>query len=422
DPPKNFCVADNKYLQKVVKELGPDLHESLVHMVSYCSARLSAKKEHVILDFRPVLNTVLARQSEFISGLLDCCDGERLGKRAPGALVRKVQFGGWAHLYSSRPVRSGVAAMAAWTVLDPTKEARAVLDEMAKSLLDDPSMPAPAQLQSPPAEVLRTLMAGNAAGQAIGKGNSSEVHACQSDPRFVIRTVRQQDEVEWQRELSRLKRVPALSVITTIFATSGRRSLMPRLWPGEASEGTQGTGSWEKSAISARRFSLAGLLQPGWLPRTVESPSSPPASSDPTESWTTDKSLDGGLAHSSTQSVLPVPATVNEVRLPGIWGDRQEASTTGIPDSGAIPSQASLPGVQATFSSPVQSAIRHAAANLSAAISFAQDMEQSMPLQTQSTLAESLRVTSDILREVSEELIAVAKRHRARRLRLMTKP
>ena len=107
--------------------------------------------------------------------------------------------------------------MAAWTVLDPAKEARAVLDEMAKSLLDDPSMPAPAQLQSPPAEVLRTLMAGNAAGQAIGKGNSSEVHACQSDPRFVIRTVRQQDEVEWQRELSRLKRVPALSVITTIF-------------------------------------------------------------------------------------------------------------------------------------------------------------------------------------------------------------
>ena len=100
-----------------------------------------------------------------------------------------------------------------------------------KSLLDDPSMPAPAQLQSPPAEALRTLMAGNAAGQIIGKVNSSEVHACQSHPRFVIRTARQQDEVEWQRELSRLKRVPALSVITTIFATSGRSSLMPRLWP-----------------------------------------------------------------------------------------------------------------------------------------------------------------------------------------------
>ena len=31
--------------------------------------------------------------------------------------------------------------MAAWTVLDPVKEARAVLDEMAKQMADDPSMP-----------------------------------------------------------------------------------------------------------------------------------------------------------------------------------------------------------------------------------------------------------------------------------------
>ncbi|OLP88065.1 LINE-1 retrotransposable element ORF2 protein [Symbiodinium microadriaticum] len=91
DPPKNFSTADIRHLQKVVKELGPDPHESLVHMVSYCSARLSAKKEHVILDFRPVLNTALARQSELISSLLDGCEGERLGKRAPGALVRKAR-------------------------------------------------------------------------------------------------------------------------------------------------------------------------------------------------------------------------------------------------------------------------------------------------------------------------------------------
>ena len=121
--------------------------------------------------------------------------------------------------------------MTALTVMDPVKEARAVLDVMAQSLLDHPSMPTPAPLQTPPADVIRALMSGNIAGQAIGTGNSAEVHACQSNPRFVIRTVRQQDEVEWQRELSRLRRVPALSVITTVFATSGRRSLMPRLWP-----------------------------------------------------------------------------------------------------------------------------------------------------------------------------------------------
>ena len=115
--------------------------------------------------------------------------------------------------------------------MDPAKEARNVLDVMAQSLLDDPSMPTPAPLQTPPADVIRALMSGNLAGQAIGKGNSAEVHACQSNPRFVIRTVREQDEVDWQRELSRLRRVPALSVITTVFATSGRSSLMPRLWP-----------------------------------------------------------------------------------------------------------------------------------------------------------------------------------------------
>lgn len=90
-PPKNFSASDIRQLQKEVKDLGPDLHEGLVHMVSYCSARLSAKKDHVILDFRPVLHTPLARHSELISSLLDGCEGERLGKRAPGALVRKAR-------------------------------------------------------------------------------------------------------------------------------------------------------------------------------------------------------------------------------------------------------------------------------------------------------------------------------------------
>ncbi|CAE7629166.1 unnamed protein product, partial [Symbiodinium microadriaticum] len=90
-PPKGFCAADAKYFKTWVQELGPDPHESLVHMVSNCSARLSAKKDRVILNFRPVLNTTLARHSEFISNLLDDCEGERLGKRAPRALVRKAR-------------------------------------------------------------------------------------------------------------------------------------------------------------------------------------------------------------------------------------------------------------------------------------------------------------------------------------------
>ena len=105
------------------------------------------------------------------------------------------------------------------------------MDTMTQQLADNSAAPAPTALSSPPAEVLRTLLAGTTAGRAVGRGHSSEVHACQADPYYVIRTVRQQDEIEWQRELSRLRRVPALSVISTVYATNGPRALMPRLWP-----------------------------------------------------------------------------------------------------------------------------------------------------------------------------------------------
>ena len=519
--------------------------------------------------------------------------------------------------------------------MDPAKEARAVLDAMEKSLLDDPSMPTPAPLQTPPADALRALMSGNIAGQTIGKGSSSEVHACQSDPRFVIRTVRQQDEVEWQRELSRLRRVPALSVITTIFATSGRSSLMPRLWPiprgalrtteiirlkydisaalemlhrahivhadvhadnlmlraeppcfvlidysgctgdsvyplhlgygasgyggvthrpptlesppapvrtahgdyyrlantilkqlhigpepskrkhsdkdsslpshldkelrtwlardqwprppsptspfppgswkdsaispsiilhaslwrangevkqdtatftspdskfgnsngtlvpeGATQDGTQGTGSWEKSAISARFFLKCQLRTCGRFARTIyqeifpwqaysnqdgylvpsNPPPPPPAPSAPTESLTADHSGDGGLAHLTMHSAPPATVADTASSLPGIWGSGQAGSATEIPDVTALSNQDPVQTeTRADRSSPVHNAIRTAASNLSAAISLAQDMEQQHPQMTHNSLARSLRVTSDILREVSEELLGAAR-------------
>ncbi|CAE7556515.1 unnamed protein product, partial [Symbiodinium necroappetens] len=378
-----------------------------------------------------------------------------------------------AHLFS-RPVRSSLVAMAAWTVLDPVKEARAVLDEMAKHMADDPRAP----LHSPPADVLRTLMAGNTAGQVLGKGNSSEVHACQSDSRYVIRTVRQQDEVEWQRELSRLRRVPALSVITTIFATSGRRSLMPRLWsvPRGAlrtmeiirlkydisaalekqmdKESTLPTHLDKDSAISptitlprfgrpmARNAGHGTLGEignfgeilpemsaenlrtlcpdrlPGDLPLAGRlTPTKMAILSRPTlpllplpESRTTDMQFVGGLAHHTSRTAPPTPVSVSADRLPGIWGAGQEEQPSEIPDKSAAEAQAPPPsGAHTDFSAPVQNAIRSAAANLSAAISFAKDMEQSMPQHTHRSLALSLRATSDILREVSTELLNAAR-------------
>lgn len=77
---------------------------------------------------------------------------------------------------------------------------------------------------------------------------------------------------------------------------------------------------------------------------------------------------------------------------------------------GALSNQAPLqPEMRANRTTPVNNAIRTAASNLSAAISLAQDIEQTNPLMTPGLLAQSLRVTSDILREVSEELLEVAR-------------
>ena len=84
---------------------------------------------------------------------------------------------------------------------------------------------------SPPAKVLRSLFNGSTSSGAIGRGNCSQVHTCQADPNYVIKTVRQQDETEWKRELVRLRRLPALSVLSTVYVTCGPRAIMPRLWP-----------------------------------------------------------------------------------------------------------------------------------------------------------------------------------------------
>ena len=110
------------------------------------------------------------------------------------------------------------------------------------------------------------------------------------------------------------------------------------------------------------------------------------------------------------QSAPSAPVAETDSSLPGIWGAGQAGSATEIPDVGALSNQDPVqPEMRANRSSPVYSAIRTAASNLSAAISLAQDMEQTNPLTTHNSLAQSLRVTSDILREVSEELLEVAR-------------
>ena len=381
--------------------------------------------------------------------------------------------------------------MAAWTVLDPAKVSWTT---WLRTCLTTPAC--------------RPRLNSN-----LHRGNSSEVHACQSDPRYVVRTVRQQDEVEWQRELSRLKRVPALSVITTIFATSGRRSLMPRLWPVPR-------GALRTMEVIRLKYDISAALEmlhrahivhadvhadnvmlradlgygvSGYggvthPPPTLESPPELMRTAhgdyyrlartilkqlyigpEPSKRKHSDKDsslpshLDKELRAWLERDQWPRPLGPTTPFPPGSWQDsaispsiilhaslwkangevKYDTATfaspaskfgnsngtlvpegvasegmqgTGSWEKSAISARFFLKcqlrtplGAQAIFSTPVQSAIRNAAASLSAAVSFAQDMEQSMPPQTHSTLAQSLRATSDILREVSEELIFAAR-------------
>ena len=98
---------------------------------------------------------------------------------------------------------------------------------------------------------------------------------------------------------------------------------------------------------------------------------------------------------------LPLPL---QLAFWGMWGDGQEETCPESSEqrTAAIPGPAA-PAAPAATSAPVHNAIRTAAANLNAAILFALDMEQPVPQNTHGSLAQSLRTTSDILREVADD-------------------
>ena len=181
----------------------------------------------------------------------------------------------------------------------------------------------------------------------------------------------------------------------------------------------QGTGSWEKSAISARFFARtiyqeifpwqAYSNQDGYLV-PPNPPPPPPAPTAPAESLTTEPHGNGGLAHLTMQSATAPPHADTSGSLQGIWGAGPAGSVSELFEAGAriIPDSVQL-GPRAPRSSPVHGAIRTAASSLSAAISLAQDLGQTSPTTTHHSLAQSLKITSEILREASEELMEVAR-------------
>ena len=89
---------------------------------------------------------------------------------------------------------------------------------------------------------------------------------------------------------------------------------------------------------------------------------------------TAEQNGDGGLAHLTMQSAMAVPTAVAADGLQGIWGAGQAASVSNLPAAGARLPLGSVQAGQGDLRlTPVQGAIRTAAASLSAAISLAQD-------------------------------------------------
>ena len=89
--PPGVDVDTFRAFGNMVQDLGDEPHVQLVHKVAYCSARQNALKTHLILDFRPVLQSPLTKYAHVSASLLDSYDGERLGKKAPGGLSRKAR-------------------------------------------------------------------------------------------------------------------------------------------------------------------------------------------------------------------------------------------------------------------------------------------------------------------------------------------
>ena len=89
--PTGLTQNDFQHFSEVAEELaGQTSPAAWVSEISHCSARINAKKTHVILDLRPVLFGSLAKHADTLIKLLESYEGERLGKRPPGGLSRKA--------------------------------------------------------------------------------------------------------------------------------------------------------------------------------------------------------------------------------------------------------------------------------------------------------------------------------------------
>lgn len=91
-PPAGCTAEELKPLMDLIGGLLASTSPATVaREVSHCSARLTAKKTHLILDLRPALSGRLMQHFASLCLLLDSYEGEKLGRKPAGALARRAR-------------------------------------------------------------------------------------------------------------------------------------------------------------------------------------------------------------------------------------------------------------------------------------------------------------------------------------------
>ncbi|CAE7379555.1 GALNT6 [Symbiodinium sp. CCMP2456] len=106
----------------------------------------------------------------------------------------------------------------------------AILDRMEHQAATLGCFPPPSPLLGPTPDTCMELLQG-LRGPELGKGMTCTVAQCAAQRAYALKTVHSQHKYEWLREVSRMRRLPPLSVLQSVFATADLVSLLPRLWP-----------------------------------------------------------------------------------------------------------------------------------------------------------------------------------------------
>ncbi|CAE7942456.1 unnamed protein product, partial [Symbiodinium sp. KB8] len=122
-----------KALQALVAELLAGEAAAVAREFSHCSARLKAKKEHIILDCRPTLYDRIFPFYNVLCQLLESFDAERLGRKPAGSLLRKAEVGELRERVEAQG--SEIALESLFAKAEATREFKNLASETAMAIL-----------------------------------------------------------------------------------------------------------------------------------------------------------------------------------------------------------------------------------------------------------------------------------------------